>query len=66
MDEEQKDKLIIISGDDNFNSDYYITNFRSKEERRDYKAKNGRFDNPVVLIERLGEPIMGVFKLDKK
>ena len=64
LDEETKEKLCL--GYSPNDSDYYITNFRSKEERRDYKAKNGRFDNPVVLIERLGEPIMGVFKLDKK
>lgn len=63
LDEETKAKLCL--GYSSRDSDYYITNFRSKEERRDYKAKNGRFNNPVVLIERQGVPIMGAFKLDK-
>lgn len=63
LDEETKEKLCL--GYNKNDSDYFITNFRSKEQRRDYKAKNGRFNNPVVLIERQGVPIMGVFKLDK-
>ena len=63
LDEETKSKLCL--GYNKNDSDYYITNFRSKGERKDYKAKNGRFNNPVVLIERQGVPIMGVFKLDK-
>lgn len=63
LDEETRSKLCLEYKIEN--SDYYITNFRSKAERSGFKAKYDRFSNPVVLIERQGVPIVGVFKLDK-
>ena len=63
LDKETKEKLCLKYNAND--SDYYITNFRARSERKDFEEKNGCFKNPVILIERLGVPIVGVFKLDK-
>lgn len=63
LDEEIKEKLHLTKKIND--SDYYITNFRSRKERNSFLEKNEKFKDPVLFIKRQGVPLVGVFKVDK-